>query len=114
MTPITGLSKPTKNFSPLEGTASLYEALLELKTADECRRFFTDLCTPGELSALQDRWSVANLLDQAIPYRSIQKLTGISTATITRVARSLMLGESGYRLILNRLKEKNPKKRGHA
>lgn len=84
----------------------LFEAVLGLKTQAECEKFFADLCTPGELSAVADRWKVARLLDQRMPYREIYERTGVSTATITRVARALFLGESGYRRALDRLKTK--------
>jgi TrpR-related protein YerC/YecD len=82
----------------------LFQAVLSLKTSDECQRFFEDLCTPAELSALRDRWRVARLVNRDIPYREIHEKTGVSTATITRVARSLQYGTGGYRLILERLR----------
>ena len=81
----------------------LYRAILSLKTAESCEEFFTDLCTPNELLALADRWRVARLVDQKIPYREIHEKTGVSTATITRVARSLQYGEGGYRKALDSL-----------
>jgi TrpR-related protein YerC/YecD len=86
----------------------LYEALLQLKTLAECEKFFADLCTPGELLAMADRWKVVRLLDRGIPYREIYEKTGVSTATITRVARALFLGEHGYRTALDRI---NPKRK---
>jgi TrpR-related protein YerC/YecD len=83
----------------------LFEALRLLKTEDEYQRFFDDLCTPAELRSLADRWRVAQLLEKGIPYRSISEETGVSTATITRVARCLIYGAKGYRTILDRLKK---------
>ncbi len=80
----------------------LYRAILTLRSVEDCERFFGDLCTPAELLAMADRWRVAQLVDQQIPYREIQQKTGVSTATITRVARSLQYGEGGYRTVLNR------------
>ena len=86
------------------GTRELFRAVLSLKSVEECEEFFADLCTPAELLALTDRWRVAKLVDQSVPYREIYDKTGVSTATITRVARSLQYGEGGYRRVLNRLK----------
>ena len=111
--------KPNNDSKSFPGAESLFEAVLQLKNTDECARFFTDLCTPNELAALPDRWKVARLLEEGIAYRKIQELTGVSTATITRVARSLLHGESGYRLVLDRLPARpnqktssRPKKKG--
>ena len=82
---------------------ALFEAVLSLKGAAECSAFFSDLCTPAELEALAGRWKVARLLDQDLPYREISGKTGISTATVTRVARCLTYGrEGGYRRALDR------------
>ncbi len=83
----------------------LIRAILSLKDEGEAERFFVDLCTPSELQALTDRWRVAKLLDQGMPYREIYDRTGVSTATVTRVARALTYGESGYRAIIDRLKK---------
>ncbi len=76
--------------------------ILALDSEDEAVRFFADLCTPAELEALTDRWEVVQLLDRNVPYRRIHEMTGVSTATITRVARALVYGESGYRTVLDR------------
>ena len=81
---------------------ALFEAVLSLKDAAACAAFFSDLCTPAELEALAGRWKVARLLDQGLPYREISQKTGISTATVTRVARCLTYGsEGGYRRALD-------------
>lgn len=87
--------------------AELYQAVLSLRTPEECRQFFTDLCTPGELEALSDRWLVARLVQKGLVYRRIQELTGVSTATVTRVARALEHGEGGYPLLLSRCADQN-------
>lgn len=79
--------------------STLFEAMLKLKTATDCENFFIDLCTPAEIRALLDRWTVVQLLEQDIPYRTIYEQTGVSTATVTRVARCLTYG-TGYRLLL--------------
>jgi TrpR-related protein YerC/YecD len=85
---------------------SLLQAILTLRTLDECRDFFRDLCTPAELQALADRWSVVTLLRQNLPYREIHRLTGVSVTTIGRVARYLDHGNGGYALALRRLTER--------
>lgn len=77
---------------------SLYHALLTLESADECRAFFRDLCTPAELQALADRWAVVALLRENLPYREVRRLTGVSVTTIGRVARCLAAGNGGYAL----------------
>jgi TrpR-related protein YerC/YecD len=82
---------------------ALFAAVLALESAAECGAFFADLCTPAELEALSGRWKVARLLDKGIPYREISQKTGISTATVTRVARCLTYGsDGGYRRQLDR------------
>jgi TrpR-related protein YerC/YecD len=93
-----------KNPTPKDAR-ELYRAVLALRTVEDCESFFTDLCTPTELAALVDRWKVAKMVDRDVPYREIYDRTGVSTATITRVARSLKGGEGGYRRVLDRIKE---------
>ncbi len=84
----------------------LIEALLQLRDADECRRFLRDLCTPKEIADLADRWLVAQLLEQGQhSYRDIHELTGVSVTTIGRVARFLQQENfQGYRLVIDRMK----------
>ena len=84
----------------------LYQAILELKDEDECRRFFNDLCTISELRAMEQRYDVALLLDQGLVYSEILELTGASSATISRVNRALSYGEDGYRDIIARMRKK--------
>jgi len=83
--------------------ADLYAAILELDSLDEVQSFFHDLCTPAELEGLVDRWRIAQMLVQNIPYRQIAAETKVSTATIVRVARFLNNGNDGYRTIMRRL-----------
>jgi TrpR-related protein YerC/YecD len=83
---------------------SLYSAVLSLSSVDEARAFFRDLCTPAELQALSDRWAVVELLERGMPYREVQKLTGVSVTTIGRVARYLTQGNGGYASIAARLR----------
>jgi TrpR-related protein YerC/YecD len=92
--------KPTQR-QPAE--QALYRAILALETETECRQFFEDLCTPAELEALIDRWSVVPLIEDGMPYRRIHDLTGVSVTTIGRVARFLAGGNGGYRTVLDRL-----------
>jgi TrpR-related protein YerC/YecD len=80
----------------------LFDAVLALETPDEARNFFYDLCTPAELEGLVDRWRVAQLLIQNVPYRKIAEETQVSTATIVRVARFLHNGFDGYKTIMER------------
>ena len=81
----------------------LFEAIMSLKDKRECRAFFEDICTPAEIEALVDRWQVARLLSREIPYRAVSEKTGVSLATVTRVARFLHNGSRGYRTILDRM-----------
>ena len=76
---------------------SLFAAVLTLKTVDECRAFFRDLCTPAELQALADRWAVVEWLQKGVPYREIHRLTGVSVTTIGRVARCLATATAAIR-----------------
>ena len=82
---------------------SLSEALLTLETTEEVRQFLQDLCTPAELEAMVDRWRVAQLLEQGLPYREIRDLTEVSVTTVGRVARFLERGTGGYRTALEAL-----------
>ncbi len=87
----------------------LYRAILELKDLDECYNFFVDLCTVSEMKAMEQRYEVASLLDQGMIYNDILEQTGASSATISRVNRSLNYGTDTYRVIFSRLKEKGEK-----
>ena len=84
---------------------ALFRAILELKSISECYDFFEDLCTIAELIAMEQRFQVALMLDQGKVYSDIVKETGASTATISRVNRSLVYGNDGYRKAIERLKE---------
>lgn len=83
----------------------LYKAVLTLKTVEECAKFFEDLCTVPELKALSQRLQVAKMLDSNNVYSDIVSKTGASTATISRVNRSLNYGLEGYRVVFDRLGE---------
>lgn len=83
---------------------SLYAAILALSSVDEARAFFRDLCTPAELQAMADRWAVVELLERGLPYREVQRQTGVSVTTIGRVARYLTQGNGGYAAVTARLR----------
>ena len=83
----------------------MYEAILTLKTVDECKKFLDDLCTVTELQAMEQRYQVAVYLDKGMIYSEILKKTGASSATISRVNRSLQYGADGYRIVFDRLEK---------
>ncbi|MBQ9807773.1 MAG: TrpR-like protein, YerC/YecD [Ruminococcus sp.] len=85
----------------------LFEAILTLETVDDCYKFFDDLCTSIELKAFAQRLQVAKLLDEHRVYNSIVTETGASTATISRVNRSLKDGNDGYEMVFERLAGKS-------
>ena len=82
--------------------SELYRAILQLKSIDECYDFFLDLCTVSELKALEQRFEVATLI-----YNDILEKTGASSATISRVNRSLNYGTDAYRTIFARMKDED-------
>ena len=83
----------------------LARALLSLKSEDEARALLDDLCTIKEIQAMAQRIEVASLLNGKMKYNEIAAMTGASTATISRVNRSLNYGAGGYQLVLKRLSE---------
>jgi len=85
----------------------MYEAILTLKTLDECVTFFDDLCSVTELCAIEQRYHVARMLSEGHIYNTILEQTGASSATISRVNRSLQYGKGGYEIVFNRLDKKN-------
>lgn len=84
----------------------LCEAVLSLKTKEECYRFFDDICTINEIKSLEQRLQVAKMLENKKTYVDIASKTGASTATISRVNRCLNYGSDGYKIVLERLKSK--------
>ncbi|MGL4521513.1 MAG: YerC/YecD family TrpR-related protein [Bacilli bacterium] len=84
---------------------ALFESILKLESVEECYRFFDDLCTVNEIQSLAQRLQVAFMLEEGSTYQKIETATGASTATISRVKRSLNFGNDGYRLILDRQEE---------
>jgi len=97
------LNRPVSTRQELQHERALWAAILALRSAEECRSFFRDLCTPAELQAMADRWAVVELLERGLPYREIHKQTGVSVTTIGRVARFLTAGNGGYRAVTERL-----------
>lgn len=90
-----------------DAVTHLFQAILELKTVEECYTFFEDACTINELISLSQRFEVAKMLREKKTYLEISQKTGASTATISRVNRALIYGNDGYELVLKRLEE-NP------
>lgn len=88
-----------------ENIEMLYRAIVSLETVEECRRFFDDICTVVEVRDMAQRLQVAQMLEQKIIYADIVKLTGASTATISRINRCREYGSGGYRMVLERLKD---------
>lgn len=88
-----------------EEVDSLFHAILTLQTVEECYSFFEDACTVNELLSLAQRFEVARMLREKKTYLEIAEKTGASTATISRVNRSLNYGNDGYDMVLERMKE---------
>ena len=97
----TRMNKKIKN----PETDHLFQAILTLKNLDECYAFFEDVCTINELLSLSQRFEVAKMLRERKTYLEIAEKTGASTATISRVNRSLNYGNDGYEMVFSRLKE---------
>ena len=89
--------------------SELYKAILTLETEEECYNFFQDLCTISELRSMEQRYEVASLLNDGMIYNDILEKTGASSATISRVNRSLNYGMGAYRIIFDRMKEDEQK-----
>lgn len=84
-------------------TDQLFKAILLLENEEECYCFFEDICTVNEIKSIAQRLEVARMLQEGATYEEIAKLTGASTATISRVKRCLNYGADGYQLVLKRL-----------
>ncbi len=89
----------------------MYKAILTLETVDEVMKFFEDLCTVSELQAMEQRFQVAVLLNDGLIYNDILERTGASSATISRVNRSLQYGADGYAVAFERLKKQEEEKK---
>ena len=89
-----------------ENIDRLFRAILSLENLDECYEFFEDACTIKEIQEIAQRFEVATQLWQGKSYNEVNQSTGASTATICRVKKCLMYGNSGYRVVLDRMAEK--------
>ena len=89
-----------------EAVDALFDAVLSLENREECYQFFEDVCTINELLSISQRFEVAAMLRDKKTYLEIAEKTGASTATISRVNRSLNYGSDGYEMVFNKLKEK--------
>ena len=87
-----------------EAVSHLFQAILTLENEEECFEFFEDLCTVNELLSLSQRFEVASMLKRKDTYMKIAQKTGASTATISRVNRSLNYGNDGYDMVFGRMK----------
>ena len=92
-----------------EKSDRLYKAILTLETEEECYNFFQDLCTIPELRSMEQRYEVATLLSQGLIYNDILERTGASSATISRVNRSLIYGAGSYESVLEKMREQEEK-----
>ncbi len=88
-----------------EAVDELFDAILTLENKEECYCFFEDLCTVNELLSISQRYEVAKMLKEKKTYHDIAEKTGASTATISRVNRSLNYGNDGYDMVFGRLKK---------
>ncbi len=105
-----------RNVSPRQeilAEKKLFAAVAALRSPEECKAFFKDLCTPAELQAMADRWAVVEYVQKGLPYREIHRLTGVSVTTIGRVARFVAAGNGGYQLASQRI-EGHDKRNGDA
>ncbi len=80
-----------------------FKAILTLKTVDECYKFFSDVCTPKEINTIAQRYTVACMLNDGKVYNEIVSSTGASTATVSRVKRSMGYEDNGYKIVFERL-----------
>lgn len=94
-----------------EAVDHLFEAILCLKDKEECYTFFEDVCTINEILSLSQRFEVAHMLREQKTYLDIAEKTGASTATISRVNRSLNYGNDGYDMVFKRMEEKKEQNR---
>ena len=88
-----------------EDVKTLFQAIASLQTEEECRLFFEDACTVREIIEIAQRLKVAKMLREKTSYSTINRETGISSATISRVSRCLDYGSGGYQLVIDRMEE---------
>jgi TrpR-related protein YerC/YecD len=102
------MNKDIRNISK-ERMHELWRAISMLETPEECESFYVDLCTVAELDEMAKRLEVAKCIDAGMSYGDAAEKTGASTATISRVKRSLYYGNGGYRTALDKLEGKEAK-----
>jgi TrpR-related protein YerC/YecD len=100
-------SEPAHVVEDVAGLDDLADALLSVRTREECRRFLRDLCTLGELEALVNRWQIACLVEEGYSYLEIADRVRTSTATVTRVAHWLRHGAGGYQIAIDRVRDQS-------
>lgn len=88
------------------GVDDLFNTILKIDNLENCYRFFEDLCTVKEIHAMSQRFEVARLLLRKKTYSEIEEATGASTATISRINRTLQYGANGYQRVLALVEEK--------
>lgn len=93
-----------------KAVSELFEAILTLENEEECFHFFEDVCTVNELLSLAQRFEVARMLKEGHTYMEVAEQTGASTATISRVNRSLNYGKDGYELVFDRMRKNRQSK----
>lgn len=91
------------HYKPTQAEKDLFKALVSFKDTIEAKKFLRDLLTEAELKEFANRWKVAQMLDQKIAYKEIEKQTHMSSTTIARIQKWLTNGMGGYRLMLNRI-----------
>ncbi len=89
-----------------ESIDRLFEAILNLKTTEDCYKFFEDICTIKELQDMAQRLDVAFLLTEGMNYQKISQVVNVSTATISRVSKCLNYGSGGYKTAIEQIKGK--------
>ena len=87
-----------------KAVSEMFQAILTLQEEEECYKFFEDVCTVNELLSIAQRFAVAKMLKEDNTYLEVAEKTGASTATISRVNRSLNYGKDGYELVFSRMK----------
>jgi len=89
------------NLFSIEKYDELFKAILKLKSVEDCRKFFEDVCTIKEIEDISQRLDVAKFLKEGKSYQEVSSLTGASTATISRVNKCINYGAGGYSVVLD-------------
>lgn len=92
-----------------EDTDELFDAIMNLKSRDECYNFFMDVCTVYEIIDMSKRLKAAVLLDEGMSYKEVMQKVDVSTATLSRISKSLKFGYGGYKKAINAIAKKNQK-----